>query len=198
MRVPVLVCTALILLSPFGIGVYYIDKPGTFSRGMLYIIKPLTQYYCTIVQFIIIAIAAYKSSNLDLKKELTGPAVPCANPSNALALMYGYVLITSRKSSIDYLTGLNNRSVLEKTTEDLLTAALIYETEYGSRQMCRKIHEEIARTKDTKELAYDLSVSVGCVRVNALTEADLKQQYYAADSAMYREKEKQKFAGRGL
>lgn len=93
------------------------------------------------IQFIMLTLAAASAKNPDIRKEyisfsmvgafpvigsflqyFAGSAIPITNPSFALALLYGYIAISSRKSGIDFLTGLYNRSIMDKVSGELLSS----------------------------------------------------------------------------
>ncbi len=141
LRMPAIVCIGCILLSPLGHGVYWQSAPGTFERGPLYFVKPLTYTFYIVLQFIMLTLAAASAKNPDIRKEyisfsmvgafpvigsflqyFAGSAIPITNPSFALALLYGYIAISSRKSGIDFLTGLYNRSIMDKVSGELLSS----------------------------------------------------------------------------
>ncbi|MEE3488195.1 MAG: diguanylate cyclase [Bulleidia sp.] len=139
LRLPAYMTIALILTTPFNHLVYGVSIEGQYIYGPLYFLKTSVTLFYLVVQLVMIANAARKSTNPDIKREyrsfwlisffpilgvilqkVLGPAVPCLNPAMAIAILWGYLGITSRRSSIDFLTSLSNRSVLSKVMHELM------------------------------------------------------------------------------
>lgn len=139
LRLPAFITIGLILSTPFTHLVYGVTAQGQYIYGPLYFLKTAVTVFYLVVQLIMIGNAARKSKNPDIRREyrsfalisffpilcvllqkVLGPAVPCLNPAMAIALLWGYLGITSRKSSIDFLTSLSNRSVLSKVMHELM------------------------------------------------------------------------------
>lgn len=275
LRIPTIICLIVIALSPFNLGAYWVEQAGVYARGPYYVVKPVTHAFMMVLQLVLIAVAAFRTSDTSMKKEYfffsivciipvagviiqntIGPSFPVTNPATALALMYGYVGITSRQSRIDYLTGLNNRTTITGLMNTLLAggdltskpsdekayyyymidvnnfksindgyghaegdraliivadalreafdgqkgcvcryggdefAALVHVTDDVAVQTAHRINVQVRKLRQRYKLQYQLSVSTGYIRMNAVGEEELKQQLHMADMAMYNGKRK--------
>lgn len=131
-QLPCIAATLCFLLSPFGYGVYWAVEPGIYQRGPLFLAEPLSFASYGILQIMVMAHMSVQAVTPAMRHDYrmlacfgifptiggllqlhTGQQIPCLSPAIMMALVQGHLILSSREISIDALTGINRRSVLE-------------------------------------------------------------------------------------
>ncbi len=131
-QLPCIAAAVCFMLSPTGYGVYWAVEPGIYQRGPLFLAEPLSFAFYGILQVLVTLHQSAQAVTPRMKHDFlmlamfgifptlggflqlyTGQAIPCLSPAIMMAMVQGHLIVSTREISIDALTNVNRRSVLE-------------------------------------------------------------------------------------
>lgn len=150
MLLPAVLSALAYLLSFFGIGTFWASAPGVYQRGPLFYMELYGFWIYALIQMVLYWNCRRRALTRQMRSDylkmaafgifpaagallqyISGQAVPWIAPGVMLGVLQGFLVAQNREISMDPLTGISRRPMLERYLQDLLAEGALRQESAG-------------------------------------------------------------------